>query len=277
MNVVVLGAGISGRMFQNIIPASIVLESKSKEESKQMTFQSGTNYLWEPIPGFECDLVNVTTHVDGKPWTTENVRRYKSKIGKSCESTEGWERQFKLYSKGYALLNVCKERDVRYSCKVDEIDASKKFLRYVGGFFAYDYLVSTIPLRFILELTGLYKQYPMEQIFKYAPIYVKKEKIESRPGEIYVNYLSDFNNPCYRITERNGERHHESLAPLDRIDQKIIPGKIYPSPWVDKILGDLTARNIFCFGRFARWMPEELIHETYKDIVKWRGEQIGTV
>ena len=46
-------------------------------------------------------------------------------------------------------------------------------------------------------------------------------------------------------------------------------GKIYPNPTSELVLESLEKENIFCFGRFARWDPEELLHDTVKQINKW--------
>jgi hypothetical protein len=51
--------------------------------------------------------------------------------------------------------------------------------------------------------------------------------------------------------------------------RKIVPGKIFPNPTTDFILDHLEEKNIFCFGRFARWDPEELLHDTVRHIKKW--------
>ena len=90
------------------------------------------------------------------------------------------------------------------------------------------------------------------------------------PTTWYVNYVSDPDVPPYRYTDRDGKRHYEGLTGMGKIPtRKISPGKIYPNPVAPVILESLERENIFCFGRFARWDPEELLHTTYDSIRDW--------
>jgi hypothetical protein len=115
--------------------------------------------------------------------------------------------------------------------------------------------------------------------FRYDPIFVK---ISERPPDapyppsmMYINYISDPAVAPYRFTDRGTERHYEALSPMmGSTARKIVPGKIHPSPRAVRAITQLTDADIFCFGRFAAWNPEELIHETYTRILAW-ADRLG--
>jgi hypothetical protein len=90
----------------------------------------------------------------------------------------------------------------------------------------------------------------------------------------YVNYLTDPRIPAYRYCDRpNGERHWEGLSNLGGVpNKKLVPGKIHdidPNTRKD-IMFMLQCCNIFCFGRYATWRSNELVHQTWKDIVRFK-------
>jgi hypothetical protein len=212
----------------------------------------------------------VITHVDGAPATYDSVLAYKTKIGKQQDMRlHNWAEQFSVQSTGYDC--TFPEPRIAYDCAVDRIDIVPKLL-YLrnGSVMNYDILVSTIPLYALLRMLNISLGVP----FRYDPIFVK---VSDRPPDapyplnmVYVNYISDTGIAPYRFTDRDGERHYESLAPMGGSNaRKIVPGKIHPNSRTALAVADLAKLNIFCFGRFAAWLPEELIHETYDRIVGW--------
>jgi hypothetical protein len=211
----------------------------------------------------------VITHVDGSFATRDSVSAYKAKIGKSKDMEGNWAEQFQVQTTGYDC--VFPDPRIDYGCAVERIDHTKKELHLRNGrFLDYDVLVSTVPLYVLLRMLDINIGTP----FRYDPIFVK---VSERPPDapyplhtIYVNYLSDPGVAPYRFTDREGERHYESLAPMvGSTARKILPGKIHPNTRAADAVATLAKRNIFCFGRFAAWLPEELIHETYDRIVDW--------
>tara|TARA_R110002020_G_scaffold2230_3_gene10403 strand:+ start:14315 stop:15166 length:852 start_codon:yes stop_codon:yes gene_type:complete len=271
MEIIVIGGGISGRLVQYVVPESQILDwgRPPGRKSKKLTRMFGANYLWESLPGIECSKFNVITHVDGREPTHETIRRYKEKIGKSFDE-DNWDTQFQPIMTGYDIIDL-PESDIRYECRVKEIFRDKKRLLLASGAqITYDILVSTIPLYAMLEMCHIEISRP----FSYKPIYIR---IEDRPLEApypvdtwYVNYLSDPDITPYRFTDRNGERHYEGLNAMGKIPtRKVIPGKIYPNDQVESAIEELRDNNIFCFGRFATWNPEELLHNTYAGIRHW--------
>ena len=268
--IVVIGGGITGQLVQFCIPHARILDwSKPPKTKRPLTRMYGANYLWEPLDGIECSKFTVITHVDGSEANHESIRRYKEKIGKSFDQAH-WDAQFKTVMEGYNIISL-PNIDVSYECRVKEIFIKeKKLLLSSGTDISYDILISTIPLYALMDMCHISQKRP----FQYKPIYIR---IEARPLEAqyppttwYVNYLSDPDIYPYRYTDRDNKRHYEGLTSMGRIPtRKISPGKIYPNPAAPVVLELLEKDDIFCFGRFGRWDPEELLHTTYSSIKNW--------
>lgn len=272
----ILGAGITGRLIQTVVPDTTILESKLRKGMDRLNVYYGTNYLWEPlnIPGLKLRPVDVVTRVDGKEPTEESIQRYKNKIGKSDEGKDEWGLQFKTKTTGYVIESY-PTANVEYGSYVTGIDMNTHKMEVTTSerkkYFTYDMLFSTIPLNRLLEtIEGLNARHPLETLFKYKPIYVKivplPPEISLPSNAFYVNYLSDPTIQPYRYCDKMGERHYESLTPIGFPHKKLFPGKIWTSPGVDKILKELRSHGIYCFGRYGAWQPNELIHQTYQKI-----------
>jgi hypothetical protein len=268
--IVVIGGGVTGQLVQFCIPHARILDwSKPPKNKRQLTRMFGANYLWEPLENIECKKFTVITHVDGSEANYESIRRYKEKIGKSFDQAH-WDAQFKTVMEGYNIVSL-PDTDISYECRVKEIFVKDKRLLLSSGIdIQYDVLISTIPLYALMDMCNI----PHKRPFQYKPIYIR---IEERPLEApypeptwYINYLSDPDIPPYRYTDRDKKRHYEGLTSMGRIPtRKISPGKIYPNPIAPLVLESLEKDSIFCFGRFGRWDPEELLHSTYSGIKNW--------
>jgi len=269
-NIVVIGGGITGQLTQFCVPHARILDwSKPPSRRRSFTRMYGANYLWEPLEGIECQKFTVITHVDGDKATHESIRRYKEKIGKTFDQAH-WDSQFQAVMNGYDIVSF-PETNVSYECRVKEIFIKdKRLLLASGEDISYDTLISTIPLYALMDMCHISHKKP----FQYRPIYIR---IEDRPLEApypvetwYVNYLSDPDIPPYRYTDRNGKRHYEGLTSMGKIPtRKVVPGKIFPNSISELIREELTKENIICFGRFAKWDPEELLHTSYSEIRAW--------
>lgn len=274
MRIVVIGGGITGQMVQWVVPSAEVLDWRSVPRVPQyLTRHYGANYLWKPLPGMECRSFRVITHIDGAGATEESIKRYKAKVGKTYENDLTFNlmtTQFRPDTVGYEIANVPLTR-VTYNTRITSIDMFKRRLTIASGEPRdYDILVSTIPLYSLMSLVG----FP-DLGLQFKPIWVK---ITGRPPEapfppdtMYINYLSDPNVAPYRATDRGGERHYESLTMMGVApNRRIVPGKVYPHEGVADVIEHLAQMNIYCFGRFATWDADELLHETFDDILAWR-------
>lgn len=270
MKVVCIGGGITGQLVQLVVPSTQLLDWRAMSQGHlPQTRRYGANYLWKPIPLLPYTMFPVITHIDGNYATRDSVTAYKTKIGKAKDMEGNWAEQFQVQTTGYDCTFPTPR--INYDCAVVSIDSFRKEVHLRNGsFIDYDILVSTIPLYVLLRMLNV----TLNRSFRYDPIFIK---VTDRPPDapfpvssVYVNYLSDPAVVPYRFTDRNGERHYESITPMGGTSaRKILPGKIHPHPQAASTVMSLTKQNIFCFGRFAAWLPEELIHETYDRIVEW--------
>jgi hypothetical protein len=282
----VLGGGITGRMIKRILPDAEVLEGRLKPKTpnaRDINQGFGTNYFWEPIPIFQTKPMKIVTRIDDLFPTEDSIRRYKNKIGKGDEKVSDWGLQFQPESTGY-FLNELPNEEIAYCHRIVHINLMDKIVNtefstgkpdeYSTVTFTYSHLFNTLPLKDFLVLAGLDHKYPVNTLFKSRAVYVR---IVPKPPEapfndnfIYVNYLSNPLIEPYRFCDRFGERHYESLMPIGFPHKKLYPGKIWAAPEIEDILHDLSIQNVHCFGRYGRWNPNELLHETYKEIVSWK-------
>lgn len=280
MHVIVIGGGITGRLVQWLYPTAVVYDWRTAADGSKLTRLYGANYLWEPIEGLTCHPLSVTTHVDWAPARLDSIRRYKDKIGKGDETPVEWGRQFDLHTTGWDLEGV-PSSTITYEARVIYIDVEAQRIGVQFGAareisdLSYDVLVSTIPqyaLYRLLRPERLWPPLPADE-WMYRPIYVRVMPVPpdspvTSSDHLYVNYLSNPDITAYRFTDRNGERHYESLTKFSglRPQRTLVPGKIYPATSAEYFRARLERFNIYCFGRYATWNPNELVHETVMDI-----------
>lgn len=279
----VIGGGITGRLFQAAVPSAQVFDwGPAPTGQPTLTRQFGTNYLWAPLEGLECRELSVLTEVDGKAPTDAAIRAYKQKIGKGWEQT--WGTQFAHAQTAYDLVSLPESR-VEYNMRAVAINPIERRVVWSNGTISfYDTLVSTIPLYALIQLLkeselGQVLAYRTQGQFRFDPIFVKvttrPPDAKARGVDIYVNYNSDPDVPVYRTCDRDGSRHYESLISVGQIPtRKIVPGKIHAiDPDITRgVHALLGSHHIHCFGRFATWDPEELVHQTHRRILDFRKE-----
>jgi hypothetical protein len=271
---IILGAGITGRLAKFLFPDALVLEKKHANQGRAMTRMWGTNYLWEPLPGIPCWCFQVITHVDGKKATMPAIRKYKTKVGKSHEiNSDDWGLQFEEKTIGYDFKKV-PEVPVEWGCCITGLDIEKKHVHTASGSYPYTRLISTLPLPVIGSLLGVSNTMHSCN-FPHEPIYITVVKQRKRPkqlradDEVYVNYCSDKRSE-YRYCWRQGVRHTEYLVKPRDPCLTIWPGKIKHSRLARPLLYELANKDVFCFGRFATWNSNELVHETFKKLRAFR-------
>jgi hypothetical protein len=203
------------------------------------------------------------------------------KIGKAEEDPSNWKTQFMFDQTGWEFLTMPTPR-IHYNKRIIYIKSNSRTVEFDDGTkLNYGVLVSTIPLYSLLALLNW--EQPIGEL-KFAPIYVRRvpaaelpqtEQAKYHPTEFYVNYVSDPDMLYYRFTDRDGERHYESLVPLPTPCHKLTPGKIHDHPGTLAVVDALNDLGIFPFGRYGRWQSNELVHETWADIVKWRKRLVS--
>jgi hypothetical protein len=280
MRVVVIGGGISGRLFQFLYPKARVLDwGPERPEGRGLTRNYGTNYLWEPLSGIECREFEVVTCVDGFAPTEESIARYKAKVGKAGDKGD-WMAQFQHRMPGFEIVTYPESR-IEYDTKILSVSPEeKRVVTSRGELINYDLLINTIPLNAFLNLiidedldtrAGLFELAGGYRVFNSKPIFVRVHPrpldAPYPPDTLYVNYLSSPEIEPYRYCDRGQERHFEGLTNMGVIpSKKLLPGKLIPPyPDTQTLLDVLVEQyQIFCFGRFAAWQPDELVHETYQ-------------
>jgi hypothetical protein len=255
MNIFILGGGFLGQLLHTIWPRARVFDARP-EMPIIATRSLGPQYLWKPLPHLRCQKFKVYTFVDGELATPESILQYKQKVGKEQDESD-WRSQFQAVMDGYDV-DLPFNR-VEYARRVVRIDrASHQMLMDDGNVWTYDLLITTIPLDVMLRLTGLHRD---EHALQSRPIYMVVGQAVYDP-DMNVNYISDSMTPVYRQTLRKGQIFTESLHPMPDAF-RIAPGKIYRHAHVHDWLNNLQHSGIYSFGRFARWEPDELAHETY--------------
>lgn len=268
---IILGGGYIGQLLKTAIPTARVFDWRP-EAPTEPPRSLGPQYLWRPLPGIEQhEAFNVRTTVDGRPATERSILAYKEKVGKQLDAAD-WRAQFKHFMPGYhAVLPIV---EVEYGKRVEKIRLFEHELVMADGSVQpYDTLLSAIPLSALLPMSD----YQIEDFTLVSkPIYVTIETTSHfvrslKRGWMWVDYDGDPKSPIYRRTYMpSGQIHSESLHPTSGA-RRIVPGKIFANDKVPFVLDGLKVFDVFTFGRFASWAPEELAHETYDRILAFAG------
>lgn len=264
MRLIIIGGGFLGQLLHTVFPRARVFDWRSKPPAVANR-QIGPMYLWEPIPGLKNREYDVYTTIDGEPATEDRILAYKKKVGKEQDGSD-WRAQFQYAMKGYDV--ELPPSRVEYGMRIESINRFARRIYLHGGWeVPYDSIISTIPLPALMTMCGV--SMPPPSIFDSRPIYVRTfHHSMSIDHPMYVNYLSDPNNPSYRETTREGKLYVESLVGNGADWQKLLPGKIYSNPMADEVHRQFAVANIWCLGRYGAWAPDELAHETYKAAIR---------
>lgn len=267
MRIVVIGGGYVAQLVQLAMPKARLLDWRPQPPKDHLGTRVGPQYLWEPIPGVENVQFDVTTLVDAEVPTLERIWAYKRKIGKEYDGGN-WGLQFQHRMIGHhALLPVPR---IEYGRRVALVALQDRYLELEPhGVVRYDVLISTIPLNALLLLTKPTMQY---DAFKSDPIYMEVTSHFLNYKEMVLNYISSAETKIYRETMFGRDVYYESLEPIQTTNKvnRLLPGKIHEHPQKHEILEWLKHFDVYCFGRFASWSPDELAHETWKEISKWK-------
>lgn len=265
MKIVVLGGGFVGQLVQLQFPNALLLDNRKSAPQNHLETRNGPQYLWEPIPGVHSESFPVQTSVDGADPTPESILAYKRKIGKENDGGD-WGLQFRPMTTGWnSLLPIPK---VIYAQDVWMVDLPGKTLGMKdGNTIGYDFLINTIPLPQFLNLLIVGPAY--SSTFEHIPIYMRTQGVFPSLRGMHLNYLSSPTIPFYRATLSGAYAYYESITHCED-GKKISPGKLLPNKESERILTELAADDCFCFGRFATWRPDELGHETWRHIEKWK-------
>lgn len=258
MRIVIIGGGFMGQLLGTLVPRARIFDWMPAAP-KQMDRKFGAQYLWESLPEIACRNFNVITAIDDADATDEKILAYKKKVGKEQDNSD-WRSQFKPIMDGYEVLDMPPSR-VEYGRRITGVNREKRLLYFANREpEKYDIIISTVPLPFMASLMNVKMATPMSR-----PIFVRSSTYQlTQHSDWYVNYNADPNNPIYRTTFRDGMMHEEALESGEGDWRRLTPGKIYRSADTPAVLDQLADQQVYCFGRYARWNPEELAHETMR-------------
>lgn len=268
---------MTGMLAQQYIPDSLILDwgPPPALPERALPKQWGANYWWSPIAGLECREFKVITTIDGDPATPESIHAYKTRVGKAHETytRPGMvAAQFEHESIGYAPLEFPAPRNIRYRAHVVSIDPFRKQVSLRDGEnIPYERVISTVPLPALRAMVDAAVLTPFDVLnFRSTPIYVveKKEYVRAR-DYVWVDYRTA--GSAYRATTHlDGSLHLEyAEPPRGALSKKLLPGRIYDVNHTRALVHELSLLNIHCFGRYARWDSDELLHQTDADLKRW--------
>jgi hypothetical protein len=274
MNIVVIGGGFIGQLIQLVCPDARLLDWRKTAPTHHLDTRMGPQYLWEPIeyPNVKSSSFKVRTTIDDNLPTDESILAYKKKIGKEFDGGD-WGLQFQPEMVGWAsALPVPR---VEYGQQVTMVDLPGHTLGMKDfTTITYDVLVNTIPMSSFLEAMLVGPQY--NESFKSDAIYMGKRErlpVGADDDTMILNYISVPDDPHYRETTVGTTKYYETLQdPPPTVGRytRLAPGKIHHHPENETIIRALAACQCYCFGRFATWRPDELAHESWKQILQWK-------
>jgi len=217
-----------------------------------------------------------------EPWM---MKKYKEKKTGVLNLDYGDYKQFVpeqiVYQVTKPDVDICFEKEV---VKIEVLNKKIHFLD--GDIIKYDCLINTIPLNYFLRILDLWELGPLKnmslQFLRNRPIYYAEEGSDRKdqfPSAVLIwDYQAKDDNQFYRICKTSNMFAYESYIQFEGAI-KILPGKIISSAYSEEIAKDLQLYNIYCYGRHARWRPKEHIHETFKNLrrFKERKGQVGYV
>jgi hypothetical protein len=267
--IVVLGAGIAGRMAKILFPEAVVLEGKGRSDI--YTSELGVCISIVPIPELQNDQYVRFITIDNQKPTLELIEKYKRKIAREGGMTYGDYRQFEPEQVVFKQ-ELPKNLDIKFEARVSRIELSRKFLFIGAEKIEYDYLINTIPLMDLVRLSDLFEYFreAASSFFMHRPIYLVRSPAVTSDKVIRENYITDLDTPMYRENYFDGLRNQESLFKIEKAF-KIYPGKIYPNSGVNQILDDFSSYNVFCAGRYAQWDNKIHLWNVYAQLKLLRG------
>lgn len=286
MKIVIIGAGIIGRFAKILMPDAIIFDSKNKDD-KITSEIIGANLSRQKVPELDCRDGILLSKIDGEVPTNESIFRYRMNKFSTGEIEFGDYKQFSPIQKIY-FVEKPNIQDINYSCYVKNINAIDKIIDVyhvdikITESIKYDCIISTIPLIDLIKIVDITKNSPFLDIMinkcMHKIIYHKEKIIEKmfNSGEFLFNYLTTSDSIINRKSFYNNRIGYESFYYFDDA-KEIYPGKIMGSNFTEEIAKDLQLYSIYCYGRYARWRHKEMLHETFKNLrrFKERKGQIG--
>jgi hypothetical protein len=290
--VLILGGGMVGIVAQRYVPHALILDwgaPPPTDAPPAPPQQWGAIYWWQAIADIPCFAFPVVTTIDGERATDTGIAAYKSRVGKGIEvqsRPESLALQFRPHSIGFSPVSFPTPTRIQYRAHVTHIDLERRVLYLRNGqYYEFEHLIATIPLPSLLDMcrSSYFETYIRHAgsdvpAFKAQNIYVTSERPAGKStvwSVLRVDYHT--RGAPYRTTiHLDGAVHREYTMPPRVSDEtkvkRLIPGRIYDEPDAPLMVRALAAHRVRCFGRYARWDSDELLHITDADIRAWVAE-----
>jgi len=276
MGTIIIGAGISGLMAAHKFSRALVLERGDKNSIMRMI--NATFYAHEFVPKFAEQKVLVRTVVRGDGTARDYAekiygdRNHPVSMDHVDHETNAWKWD------SVALLKEVQDH-ILWKSSVKRIDLHLGRV-YVdesplcsSGFFAFDKLITSVPLPVLLKMVGWSADMP----FKSDPIWLMDDLTMAKDippeGEQHVIYYPDLSVPYYRSNQMGGsniiEFEYSDRMVTDVVRKRGValrPGKIWPHPDAGELVQRLKHYNTFCIGRYACWEPKMLSNHAWRAI-----------
>ena len=266
--IVILGAGLSGRIAKYIFGDSAILLGELQENIQPFFYVH--EFLDEKLTH---EKVKISKSIQGlsKKNFQELRERYLAKTGRvGAEDTSFREEEIE----GWLLdETVLPKLDVQGWVNYIGLDEKKLWLSE-KDFQSFDALINTIPLPKLLELTGIESSKERFKHFLIGLIQVPCYKTEEILVEFFPRRAWQ-----YRSTIWKGKEVLEfSEASVGKVFQRmefgqvLDPGKILPEPSAVEVMRGLETYNVHCLGRYACWESRMMVHDVYRRAKELKGE-----
>jgi hypothetical protein len=281
VDTIVLGGGLIGHLVGVLFPGAFILDRRpAPAAGMDVTHQPGAHYLWAPLRGLTNSRITVHTRIDGKDATPESIAAYKKKVMEPMPSAvrENGEPSYRLQQftpvmDGWRAqlphVPVC------WNQHVAQIDAVNHVVSCASDeHYRYKRLINTIPLNALLRTLTVWPQLELVN----RPVWVATAHTTPcahgfvEPDALHVNYVTDPVLPWYRETYQNdGTVQRESLRAYVSGMFQVLPGKLVAHPEVPHAIDELRSWDIYTFGHYGTWDPDELTHHTWAKLLVWSG------
>lgn len=278
-NYVIIGGGIIGRFARLMIPGSVCYE-KNAPGSKITCNYTGANICRNHVPELQGEFVTVYNLINGEFATPELIMEYKMSKNDTSPMSYGDIKQFVHKQKVY--IAQAPEVEIQYGKEITLIDVFEKKIYFADGdCVEYGCIINTIPMPMLLSKINLFDSENSTVninrigMFKSKPIYYKEDIGKEVPkGKMIIDQIVD-GSTTYRRIKYGNIITTESFYKFDGAIC-IKPGKIFKSECAEDVRNDLVLYNIYNYGRYALWRPNEFLHESFKNLRRFR-ERMGQI
>lgn len=260
--ILILGAGLSGRIAKYIFGDSAILLGKLQENiqpffyvheflDKKLTHEKVK--ISKSIIGLKRDKKNLQELE--KAYLAKTGRVGAKKTSFREENINGW------------LLDetVLPKPDVQGWVRSVDLDGKKVWLSE-KVFQSFDVLINTVPLPKFLELAGLTTPKGRFKHFRIGLKQMPCYKCEKILVDFFPKQATHYRSTIWKGKEVLEFSEASMGKKFGRMEfgQILDPGKILPEFLVGVQLVGLETFNVYCLGRYACWEPRMMVHDVFR-------------